>query len=93
MAGGGGLIGGFFNWLGSLCGGSTKPGSGFKFLSDAEYGVKFGANGGSSNAPLTVPGGGSMAPAGSGMLKEVDQVNLIRYLHPPVALKNPIGAP
>ena len=80
MAGGGicGWLGNIFNtilgWLGI---GSDKPGNGFSFLSDAEYGVSFSGNGSGNSSSMMMPGGGSMAPAGTGILKPVEQVNLI----------------
>ena len=71
----GSLFGRAINGLLGLFGlGQTKPGNGFEFLSDAEYGVKFGTSGGSSSAPMSV----LQAPGTNPIVLSVDQVNLLR---------------
>jgi len=56
---------------------TDKPGNGFKFLSDAEYGVSFSESSSSSSSPpATTP-----VLQGMGSLKAVDQVNLLCWLY------------
>ena len=77
FGGSGGVFTKIFNAItGWIWGGPDAPGKGFDFLSDAEYGVKFGDGGTSGSPPMTGGEGPTPQATGSGLLKAVDQVNL-----------------